>query len=173
MGRGGSWPNYQQSPGMRITLVFVGRTDAGHVAEGLEHYLTRLRRSAPVDVVIVPEGRQRDTASRVKDEAGRIVDALQRATANLSTRVVVLDEQGKSLSSTAFAKQLGAWRDQGARQLVFVVGGAFGLDDEVRKQAALVLSLSAMTFTHQLVRAILAEQIYRAFTILEGKPYHH
>ena len=86
---------------------------------------------------------------------------------------MVLDERGKAIGSTDFGAKLRAWRDQGGRQVAFVVGGAYGLSDDVRKRADLLLSLSAMTFPHQLVRVILAEQIYRALMILNGKPYHH
>jgi 23S rRNA (pseudouridine1915-N3)-methyltransferase len=87
--------------------------------------------------------------------------------------VVVLDERGTTLTSTGLAERLGKWRDQGVRQVAFVVGGAYGLTDAVRQRADLVLSLSAMTFPHQLVRVLFAEQLYRAFSILRGTPYHH
>ena len=86
--------------------------------------------------------------------------------------VVALDEGGKTLSSTAFAKKLGAWRDGGIKHLVFLIGGADGLDDTVRKRADLVLGLGPMTWPHLLVRGMLAEQIYRAQCILAGHPYH-
>mgnify|MGYP002686046745 FL=1 len=88
-------------------------------------------------------------------------------------RVVALDERGAALTSVGFANQLGKWRDQGVRQVVFVIGGPYGLSDPVRERADLVLALSAMTFPHQLVRLIFAEQLYRAFSILQGSPYHH
>jgi 23S rRNA (pseudouridine1915-N3)-methyltransferase len=88
-------------------------------------------------------------------------------------RVVLLDERGKGLTSMQFAGQLGAWRDQGVRQVVFLIGGAYGVTDAIRERADLVLSLSAMTFPHQLVRLLFAEQLYRAFAILGGRPYHH
>ena len=158
---------------MKIILLFVGRTEAGHVGEGLEHYLARIRRSVPVDVLVIPDSKLRDGTTRVKEEEARIEQALVRATSGGAARVVVLDERGKGLTSTKLSGQLGAWRDQGVRRLVFVVGGAYGLHATVRDKADLVLGLSAMTFPHQLVRVILAEQIYRAFSILERKPYHH
>jgi 23S rRNA (pseudouridine1915-N3)-methyltransferase len=80
---------------------------------------------------------------------------------------------GKALTSPAFAQQLGTWRDQGVRQVAFVIGGAYGMTDAVRDRADLVLALSAMIFPHQLVRVLFAEQLYRAATILQGSPYHH
>jgi 23S rRNA (pseudouridine1915-N3)-methyltransferase len=86
---------------------------------------------------------------------------------------VVLDERGRTMTSLQFAQQLGAWRDQGVRQVAFVIGGAYGMNEAVRERADLVLTLSAMVFPHQLVRVLFAEQLYRATTILQGSPYHH
>jgi 23S rRNA (pseudouridine1915-N3)-methyltransferase len=86
---------------------------------------------------------------------------------------VVLDERGAALTSTAFAGKLGAWRDQGVKHVVFIIGGAYGMTDEVRLRADLLLALSAMTFPHQLVRVLFAEQLYRAVGILNESPYHH
>ncbi len=153
---------------MRIRLLLVGRTEKGPVADGLEHYLGRVRRSAPVEVVVLPEAGTGGAAQQARLEEPRILGAIKPG-----ERVVVLDERGKGLTSPLFAAQLGAWRDQGVRQVAFVVGGAYGLTDAVRERADLVLSLSPMTFPHQLVRLLFAEQLYRAFTILEGRPYHH
>lgn len=87
-------------------------------------------------------------------------------------RVVALDERGRSEASEAFATRLGRWRDDGVRTVGFIIGGADGLDDAVRKKADLVLSFGAFTWPHMLVRAMLAEQIYRAQSILAGHPYH-
>jgi 23S rRNA (pseudouridine1915-N3)-methyltransferase len=87
-------------------------------------------------------------------------------------RIVALDERGRSEASDAFAKRLGRWRDDGARTIGFIIGGADGLDEAVRKKADLVMSFGALTWPHMLVRAMLAEQIYRAQSILAGHPYH-
>jgi 23S rRNA (pseudouridine1915-N3)-methyltransferase len=86
--------------------------------------------------------------------------------------VVVLDERGRNLSSRDFAAQMGIWRDDGAAEIAFLIGGADGHDDGVRKRADLLLSLGALTWPHQLVRVLLAEQLYRAQQILAGHPYH-
>lgn len=153
---------------MRIRLLLVGRTERGHVADGLEHYLARVRRSVAVELVLLPEAGTGDAGRQPALEEPRILAALRPG-----ERVVVLDERGEGLTSRQFAGRLGAWRDQGVRQVAFVVGGAYGLTDAVRQRADLVLSLSPMTFPHQLVRLLFAEQLYRAFTILEGRPYHH
>jgi len=153
---------------MKIRLILVGRTERGFVADGLAHYLGRVQRVAPVEVVVVPEAGGGDAAHQQRVEAARILAALLPG-----ERVVVLDERGAALTSRDFAARLGTWRDQGVRQVVFVVGGAYGLSDEVRRRGELVLALSAMTFPHQLVRVLFAEQLYRAFQILAGRPYHH
>jgi len=86
--------------------------------------------------------------------------------------IIALDEGGKALRSSEFAKKLGAWRDEGVRDVVFIIGGADGLDDTVRRRARLVLSFGTMTWPHLMVRGMLAEQIYRAQCILAGHPYH-
>ena len=153
---------------MRIKLVLVGKTERGHVAEGMAAYLNRLTRTMPVEELVLPEAGRGEPAYQQRVECERILAALKPG-----ERVVVLDERGRALTSPQFAGQLGKWRDQGVRQVTFVIGGAYGLTDEVRQRADLVLSLSAMTFPHQLVRVLFAEQLYRAFSILQGSPYHH
>ncbi|MFN6116058.1 MAG: 23S rRNA (pseudouridine(1915)-N(3))-methyltransferase RlmH [Flavobacteriales bacterium] len=153
---------------MKVRLVWVGRTERGYVPEGLEHYLGRVRRVWSVEEVVLPEAGRGDPAHQQRVEGERILAALRPG-----ERVVALDERGKLLDSRQFAAQLGTWRDQGSRQVAFVVGGAYGLDPSVRERADLVLSLSPMTFPHQLVRLLFAEQLYRATAILQGSPYHH
>jgi 23S rRNA (pseudouridine1915-N3)-methyltransferase len=153
---------------MRIRLLMVGRTDRGYVADGLEHYLERLAHLTPVDVVIVPPAGAGGPEHQRRVEGERLLAAVEK-----HERVVVLDERGRALGSEAFAGRLGAWRDQGVRQAAFLIGGAYGHDEPVRDQADLLLSLSPMTFPHQLVRVVLAEQLYRAFNILKGGAYHH
>ena len=122
----------------------------------------------PVELVVLPEAGKGQASYQQRVESERILAALKPG-----ERVVVLDERGKALTSPAFAQQLGTWRDQGVRQVAFVIGGAYGMTDAVRDRADLVLALSAMIFPHQLVRVLFAEQLYRAATILHGSPYHH
>jgi 23S rRNA (pseudouridine1915-N3)-methyltransferase len=153
---------------MRIRLILVGRTERGHVADGVAHYLDRLGRTMTVEQVVLPEAGKGDAAFQQRHESERILAALKPG-----ERLVVLDERGTPMTSPRFAAQLGQWRDQGVRQVAFVIGGAYGMTDEVRSRADLLLSLSAMTFPHQLVRVLFAEQLYRAFAILQGSPYHH
>ncbi|MBS1583367.1 MAG: 23S rRNA (pseudouridine(1915)-N(3))-methyltransferase RlmH [Bacteroidetes bacterium] len=153
---------------MRMRMVMVGRTERGHVAEGVAHYLDRLRRTMPVEEVVLPEAGRGDAGHQARVEEERILGALRPG-----ERVVLLDERGKAFTSRGFAERLGTWRDQGVREVAFVVGGAFGVTDAVRARADLVLSLSPMTFPHQLVRVLFAEQLFRAFSILARSPYHH
>jgi 23S rRNA (pseudouridine1915-N3)-methyltransferase len=153
---------------MHSRLILVGRTERGHVADGLDYYLARIRRMEPVDEAVVAEAGRGDPAWQRRTESERILAALKPG-----EKVVALDERGGLLTSPAFAAQLGKWRDQGVRQAAFIIGGAYGLTDEVRQRADLVLSLSPMVFPHQLVRVLFAEQLYRAFSILKGSGYHH
>lgn len=146
----------------------VGRTGRGPAKELMEEYLGRLGRMATAELVVVPEAGTGDAAHQQRVEHQRLVEAIKPG-----ERVIVLDERGQELSSPEFAQRLGAWRDQGVRQVAFVIGGAYGHTEDMRAKADLVLALSRMTFPHQFVRAILAEQLYRAFAILNRLPYHH
>lgn len=146
----------------------VGRTERGFVAEGTSHYLDRILHWTKVEEVVLPKS-VRATADEQRNEEEK---TLLKAIAS-GGRVIVLDEIGVSMSSSEFAKKLGAWRDQGVRDTTFVIGGAYGMTDAVRKRADLVLSLSPMTFPHQLVRLLFAEQLYRAYSLLHGTGYHH
>ncbi len=154
--------------GMEVRLLLVGRSERGLVADGVKHYLDRLTRNLPVEQVVLAEAGRGDPAYQQRTESERILAALKPG-----EKVVVLDERGAQLTSPQFAERLGKWRDQGVRQVAFVIGGAYGMTDAVRERADLVLALSAMTFPHQLVRVLFAEQLYRAMAILQGSPYHH
>jgi len=153
---------------MNFRLLLVGRSERGLVTDGVDHYLGRLTRTFLVEQVVLPEAGKGEPAYQQRVESERILAALKPG-----ERVVVLDERGTHLTSPQFAGRISTWRDQGVRKVVFVIGGAYGMTDEVRQRADLVLSLSAMTFPHQLVRVLFAEQLYRAAAILQGSPYHH
>lgn len=153
---------------MNFRLIVVGRTERGWVADGLGHYLARIRHMAKLEEVVLPEAGRGEPAWQQRTESERILAALKPG-----EKVVVLDERGKQLTSPGFAQRLGTWRDQGARELAFVIGGAYGMTEAVRQRADLVLSLSPMVFPHQLVRVLFAEQLYRALSILKGSGYHH
>jgi 23S rRNA (pseudouridine1915-N3)-methyltransferase len=150
---------------MRLTVVAVGRAQDEPIEELWARYAARLKPALALRVV---EDKRRGAPAELKTrEARLLLDALPEG-----ALVVALDARGKALDSVALARQLARWRDQGARDVAFMIGGADGLDDTVLGRARLVLSLGPMTWPHQLVRVMLAEQLYRADTIRTGHPYH-
>ena len=155
---------------MRITLLTVGKTDISWVKEGLQMYASRLVHYVPFTISEIPELKNVSALShdQIKLREGHSI----LSNVKPSDDVILLDEHGKTFRSIEFAsfieKKLVAGRD-----LVFVVGGAYGFSKEVYDRADGKISLSEMTFSHQMVRTVFAEQLYRAFTILKGEPYHH
>ena len=155
---------------MRIRLITVGKTDVPWVREGLDIYVSRLLHYVPFSLEEIPELKNASSLSRdqIKErEGGMILKALRPKDC-----VVLLDERGKEYRSVEFARELSSLMASG-RDVSFVVGGAYGFSEAVYARADKMLSLSKMTYSHQMVRTIFAEQIYRAFTILKGEPYHH
>jgi 23S rRNA (pseudouridine1915-N3)-methyltransferase len=150
---------------MKLSFLSVGKDRSGLFAPGVHEYLGRLAHTVKVEVLELPASRAQGL--RARDEEAQAV--LSR----LSARdvLVALDEGGKPFSSVELATWLGRQRAS-ARDVAFVVGGDEGLGEAVRERAALVLSLSRMTLPHRLARLVLTEQVYRAFTILGGEPYH-
>ena len=155
---------------MKITLLTMGKTDIPWVAEGLRMYSSRLAHYVPFEVKELPE--LKGVASLSKDQVKAREGALLLGALRPSDTVVLLDEHGSMFSSLEFAAQIQKYLNAG-KDLVCVVGGAYGFAPEVYGRASAKLSLSRMTSSHQLVRTIFAEQLYRAFTILRGEPYHN
>src|SRR5690625_282291 len=154
---------------MKIRLLSVGRDRSGELGAVAEDYLQRVRYELPVEVIELPASRKSGAdAGRAKEEEGRAL--LSRLRAN--DWVIALDERGELLSSVDFSRKIVQEAMNRGRDLAFLVGGAEGLDDAVRRRADRVLSLSPMTLPHRLARVVLAEQIYRALTIAKGGPYH-
>ena len=157
---------------MRIAIHAVGRMKAGPERDLAARYIDRFSKAGPAvglewgGVAEIAESRAQSADQR-KAEEGR---ALRQAADGAA--LILLDETGRSLSSQDFAKKLADLRDGGQRNAVLAVGGADGHDPDLKRQAALVLSFGAATWPHQMVRLMLAEQIYRAMTILSGHPYH-
>lgn len=158
---------------MRVMIVAVGRMKAGPERELAARYLDRAAAGGRLlglsgfAVTELPESRASNADARKAEEARAIRAALpDRAV------VIALDERGKSLSSPDFAARIADWRDAGRAALALLIGGADGLDPALRQDADLMISFSAMTWPHQLVRVLVAEQLYRATTILSGHPYH-
>lgn len=156
---------------MKISLLTVGKTDSGWVREGLETYASRLRRYIPFSVIEIPDLKNAASLSKeqVKGKEGESI------LGNIGPRdsVILLDERGKEYTSIEFAKEIERMMVSGGKNIVFVTGGAFGFSDAVYARCDGKVSLSKMTFTHQMVRAVFTEQLYRAFTIIKGEPYHH
>lgn len=158
---------------MRIGIAAIGRMKAGPERELVARYLDRARATGkPVglpgfDITEYPESRAASPSRRKLEEARALEQALPE-----KSLIVALDETGKTTTSQTFAGWIGDWRDAGRPALTFVIGGADGLDPEFRRRADKILSFSPLTWPHQLVRIMLAEQLYRATTILTGHPYH-
>ena len=157
---------------MRLSLLAVGRLKSGPERELVERYRQRIDgmgRSlglSGLDHVEVPESRARREDDRRVEEASALLD---RAGPSV---LIVFDERGKSPSSEAFAARIRQWRDEGRPGIACVIGGPDGLDPAVRQRAGLVVSFGALTMPHQIVRALVVEQLYRALTIIAGHPYH-
>ena len=150
---------------MRLKVAAVGHWKVGPERSLYEHFARRITFS--LELKEVEEKKKLPPPALIRREGELLL-----AEAPKGAVVVALDERGKPFSSVAFAKRLGQWRDDGVRDLVFLIGGADGLDEMVRRKAALTISLGQMTWPHLMVRAMLAEQIYRAQAILSGHPYH-
>ena len=155
---------------MKICLLTVGKTDTGWVREGLETYTSRLGRYVRFSVKEIPELKNASSLSKaqVKDKEGSLI----LASIGPKDMVILLDEHGKEYTSVEFAKEVERFTASG-KIIVFVIGGAYGFSDEVYNRSDGKVSLSKMTFPHQMVRTVFTEQLYRAFTIIKGEPYHH
>lgn len=156
---------------MRITLLTMGKTDRGWIREGLGMYVSRLGHYVQFQLTELPELKNAAslTQAQIKEKEGELLLAALKS----SDEVILLDEHGKEYRSVEFASMLQERMTRSGRDMVFVIGGAYGFSDKVHTRADSRISLSKMTFSHQMVRAIFAEQLYRAFTILKGEPYHH
>ena len=156
---------------MKISLLTVGKTDVKWVREGLDLYVSRLSHYVPFTLEEIPELKNVSALSwdQIKEKEGELV--LKRI--KDADELVLLDERGRELRSVELASWLQDRLARGGRDLVFVIGGAYGFSDKVYDRADGKLSLSRLTFSHQMVRTIFAEQLYRAFTIIKGEPYHH
>jgi len=156
---------------MKLTLLCVGKTRERFVQDGIEKYLRYLRPFGDAEVRSVREEKVHDLkdASRIRQREGeRIRNSLPPG-----ARVIVLDERGQEFTSHEFAAYINKAQEGGVRELVFVIGGALGLDEAIAGHAHTVLALSRWTVTHEMARLVLLEQLYRAFTIITGKTYHY
>jgi 23S rRNA (pseudouridine1915-N3)-methyltransferase len=156
---------------MKITVLLMAKTEEGWIKQAQDQYLSRLKHYATVELheILPPKNAGKLPEAKQKELEGELIlKKLQPA-----DRLILLDERGKQYTSEAFAGWINQQQNSGVKNLVFAVGGAFGFSSEVYDRADMQISLSAMTFSHQMIRVFFVEQIYRAFTILRNEPYHH
>lgn len=155
---------------MRITLIQIGKTRDRFIEEGVGEFHKRVVRYAPFRIETIPElkNSRNMTMKEVQGKEGRLL--LRKI--KEGDYVILLDERGNQYNSISFAQYLNALEGK-VNHLLFVIGGPYGFSEEVYRRANAKVSLSRLTFSHQLIRVIFMEQLYRAFTILKGEPYHH
>lgn len=156
---------------MKITLLAIGKTDDKYILDGIEKYAKRLKHYIPFSIVEIPDLKNTKNLS-TEQQKSKEAELIKK---NLSPtdHLVLLDEKGKDYTSVQFSGFLNKKMVSGLQNLVFVIGGPYGFDQSIYDMASDKVSLSKMTFSHQMVRLFFTEQIYRGFTILKGEPYHH
>ncbi|MGY6647784.1 23S rRNA (pseudouridine(1915)-N(3))-methyltransferase RlmH [Wenyingzhuangia sp. IMCC45574] len=156
---------------MKILLLAVGKTDDKNLIQLIENYQSRLKHYVKFDLEVIPDIKnvKNLSESQQKEKEGQLLLKKLQPTDQL----VLLDEKGKDFTSMHFADFLQKKMNSGIKQLVFVIGGPYGFSDAVYKKAQGKISLSKMTFSHQMIRLFMVEQLYRGFTILKNEPYHH
>ena len=156
---------------MKIALLVIGKTDKAYFTEAIKEYTDRLQHYIPFELIVIPDLKNVKSLSeeQQKEKEGELI------LKNLQPgdELVLLDERGKAFSSIKFADYISRKMQTVSKRLIFVIGGPYGFSQEVYKNAKEQVTLSPMTFSHQMVRLIFVEQLYRAMTILRGEPYHH
>ena len=156
---------------MKIVLLTIGKTSEKYLIEGIAQYQKRLKHYTQFEmseILNIKNAKNFSNAELMKKEGELILKQLQS-----SDHLVLLDDKGKDFSSPKFSEKLQSWMLSGKKRLVFVVGGAYGFSEDIYARGNEKLSLSKMTFSHQMVRLFFVEQIYRGYTILNNEPYHH
>lgn len=156
---------------MNIKLIVIGKSEEKYLREAVEIYLKRLTHYINFEIVVLPDVKNAKNMSvaELKDKEAELI--LKHSAK--ADKFVLLDEKGKEYSSVEFSKYLTKQMNASVKTLAFVVGGAFGFSEKVYSQANEKLSISKMTFSHQMIRLLFVEQLYRAFTIIKGEPYHN
>lgn len=156
---------------MKIKLLMIGKTTDSRLAVLIEEYASRLKHYITFEQQVIPELKNVKNVGmeqQKEKEAALILSKIES-----SEDIILLDERGQNLSSVGFADFLSKKMLNSTRNLVFVIGGPYGFSPKVYEKAKFLLSLSSMTFSHQMIRLLFAEQLYRAMTIIKGEPYHH
>lgn len=156
---------------MKISFIFIGKTQDSYLQTGIQLYNKRLLRYNPFQIILIPnlKNRKKLSVDQVKEKEGELL--LKKFAPQ--DFVILLDERGKQYSSIQFSEYLQRLFNQSMRNVKFVCGGAYGFSNAVYQRANAKLSLSKMTLSHQMIRLFFLEQLYRAFTILNNEPYHH
>ncbi len=156
---------------MKIVVIAVGKTSTDYISRGVDEFLKRANRYLGVELTVIPDIK---ASKALTEEAQKLQEGRNILASLLPGDIVtLLDERGKELTSREFSGMIERRMIQGTKRLVFVIGGPYGFSKEVYERADSKLSLSRMTFTHEMVRLFFVEQIYRAMTIMRGEPYHH
>ena len=156
---------------MKIVLLSIGKTSEEYLIEGIAQYQKRLKHYTQFELIEVSNIKKAQNFSKnelMKKEGALILNKIQA-----SDYLVLLDDKGQDFTSVKFSNKVQQWMLSGKKRLVFVIGGAYGFSDIVYQRGNEKLSLSKMTFSHQMVRLFFVEQIYRTYTILNNEPYHH
>jgi 23S rRNA (pseudouridine1915-N3)-methyltransferase len=156
---------------MRINLLCIGKTDDKEITSLISYYLTRLPKHWNFEIIEIPD---------IKNAKNLSPDLLKKEEAKLFQNyidkndwVAILDEKGKQFTSREFSQKIDGWMNSSVKKIHILIGGAYGFSDEIYSRANEKMSLSKMTFTHQMIRLFIVEQLYRADQILQGKPYHN
>lgn len=156
---------------MKIILLAIGKTDQKQLQVLIDDYTKRLKHYVPFDFEIIRDIKNSKNLSEEQQKQLEGEEILKRL--NTSDQLILLDENGKTFTSEAFSGYLQKKMNSGLKQLVFVIGGPYGFSEELYQRANGKIALSAMTFSHQMIRLFFVEQLYRGFTILRNEPYHH
>ena len=156
---------------MQLSLLVLGKTDSAQIETEIKRYESRLKHYLPIELRVIPDVRRGSKLTPEEQKRAEGIELLRYITP--TDRVYLFDERGESYTSRAFATFIERAMVSGERRLVFIIGGPYGFSPEVYERADGQVSLSRMTFSHQMVRLFAIEQLYRAQTIIRGEPYHH
>ncbi len=156
---------------MKIKIIAIGKTHKPFLVEGENEYLKRIKKYVAIEKIEIPDlkNAKKLTFSQIKEKEGKLLISKIEP----HSLIVLLDEKGKEYTSMKFSIWMQDKMNRGYKNIIFLIGGAYGFSDEVYKIANEKIALSKMTFSHQMIRMLFTEQIYRAFTILNNEPYHH
>ena len=156
---------------MKITLACIGKTDEKFIQEGIDKYLKRLKHYINFNIVVIPDVKNVKNMSESQQKEKEAELFMKQI--NNGDLVILLDEKGKEFRSIEFSNYLEQKMVSSVQHMIFLIGGPYGFADTIRERANYKISLSKMTFSHQMVRMFFVEQVYRAFSIMKGEPYHH